>query len=298
MPTGVIIYGMIALLILWIILEQKLLMTTRYTISSKKLPKQLNNTRFVVLADLHNRTFGKKNRRLVRRIHVLAPKFILAAGDIITKKSVCYPGNAYYLMEQLAGSYKIYYAYGNHEQKLERIGKVPVSKRSEEQKKLYSTWIEYKHRLAKLGVVFLDNKSVTLELKSSSLKITGVSLPSEYFIFNTHTDMAPGFMNGLIGESAKEQYQLLIAHNPVYFTDYADWGADLTLSGHLHGGMLRLPGIGGVISPQAKFFPKYDTGHHIHHEGQMVVSRGLGSHSIMPRIFNIPELIDITLKKE
>ncbi len=298
MPTGLIIYGMIILLILWIILEQKLLMTTRYTISSKKLPKQLNHTRFVLLADLHNRTFGKKNRRLLRRIHALAPDFIIAAGDMITKQAVSYPGSAYDLMEQLAGSYKIFYSYGNHEQRFERIGQLPVSERSPEQIKLYSTWVEYKNRLSQLGVVFLDNENIIYELKASKMKIAGVSLPSEYFIFHSHTDMEPGFLNKLMGESAEEQFQLLIAHNPVYFTDYADWGADLTLSGHIHGGMMRLPGIGGVISPQARFFPKYDSGHHTYQEKQMVVSRGLGSHSIMPRIFNIPELIEITLKRE
>lgn len=298
MPTGVVVYGIIALLILWIVLEQKLFLTTRYTISSKKLPAQLNNTRFIVLADLHNRTFGKKNNRLVRRIDALSPEFILAAGDIITKKSACYPGNAYHLMQELAGRYRIFYAYGNHEQKLEYIGKKPLSERTEEEKNLYSTWVEYKNRLAKLGVLFLDNQTTTLETKNSKLKITGVSLPGEYFIFSSHTDMAPSYLNSLLGESAKNDYQLLIAHNPIYFTDYADWGADLTLSGHLHGGMLRLPGIGGVISPQARFFPKYDTGHHTHKGRQMVVSRGLGSHSVMPRIFNIPELIHITLRKD
>jgi predicted MPP superfamily phosphohydrolase len=99
------------------------------------------------------------------------------------------------------------------------------------------------------------------------------------------------YLPSLIGESSREDYQLLIAHNPLYIKNYAEWGADLVLSGHLHGGMMRLPGIGGVLSPQAKFFPKYDAGQYHYQKSQLIVSRGLGSHSIMPRIFNIPELV-------
>jgi predicted MPP superfamily phosphohydrolase len=273
-------------------------MTTKHTVVASKLPASLSNTSFVVLADLHNCTFGRNNSRLFKRIDALSPDFIIAAGDIINKKNACYPSNAFSLMEQLAKKYRVFYAYGNHEQKLERLLKKSPSERSEEETTLCSTWVEFKNRLKLDKVIFLDNESIIIEIKSDKLKITGLSLGPEYFIFNQHQEMEASYLNSLIGKSAKDCYQLLIAHNPVYFTDYAAWGADLTLAGHLHGGMLRLPGIGGVVSPQAKLFPKYDTGKHELGEGQMVVSRGLGSHSIMPRIFNIPELIYINLQNK
>lgn len=296
MHKDVIIYGIILLLIIWTFIERKLLMTTKHTVTTSKLPAGLNNTSFVVLADLHNRTFGKNNARLMKRIDALSPDFIITAGDIINKKNICYPSTTYTLMDQLAKRYRVFYAYGNHEQKLERLVKMPPAEHTAEEAVLASTWVEYKKRLQANKVIFLDNESITIELKSDKLKITGVSLGPEYFIFNEHKEMDKNYLNSLIGKSAKDCYQLLIAHNPMYFTDYATWGADLTLSGHLHGGMLRLPGIGGVISPQAKLFPKYDTGKHVQGEHQMVVSRGLGSHSIMPRIFNVPELIYISLQ--
>jgi predicted MPP superfamily phosphohydrolase len=246
---------------------------------------------------LHNLTFGKNNQRLLRRIDALAPDFIIMAGDMINKKDYCYPSNAFTLVEQLSQKYKVYYAYGNHEQKLERIGRDTSSDWTPEQKIYHSTWVEFKKRLNKLNVIFLDNESCIIEHNSSKLRITGVSLEHSYFEFNSSKELKTNDLNSLIGESSSELYQLLIAHNPVYFKTYADWGADLTLSGHLHGGMMRLPGIGGILSPQAKFFPKYDHGKHTQGEHQLIVSRGLGSHSIMPRLFNIPEIIYVQLNK-
>ena len=93
-----------------------------------------------------------------------------------------------------------------------------------------------------------------------------------------------------------EAFHILLAHNPVYFDTYAAWGADLTLSGHLHGGIIRIPGIGGLITPQAQLFPKYDRGLISVNGKYMVVSAGLGEHTVPIRIFNPPQLILITVE--
>ena len=82
-----------------------------------------------------------------------------------------------------------------------------------------------------------------------------------------------------------------MAHNPDYFEEYAAWGADLVLSGHVHGGMMRLPILGGVVSPAFKLFPKYDGGLFQQGKSTMILSRGLGMHTIPIRIFNPGELI-------
>ncbi len=298
MRKDIILYGIILLTILWAIIEQRLLQTTRHTIHSEKLPQSLDNKSFILLADLHNRTFGKNSQRLVQRIDGLKPDFIIIAGDMVNKKDRSYPSNSYTLLEQLAKKYKLFYAYGNHEQKLERIGKDTSIQWTKEEQEYNSTWIEYKNKLKKAKVVFLDNDSATLELSSALLRITGVSLPYEYFEFNSSKKLRVEELEELVGDHSKELFQILIAHNPVHFSAYEQWGADLTLSGHLHGGMLRLPGIGGVISPQAKFFPKYDKGMYQKGQRYLIVSRGLGSHSIMPRLFNLPELIYVKLKKD
>ena len=289
-----IIIGIILLLIIWALIEQKFLVTSNYRIKSARLPKQLNHTGFVVLADLHNRTFGKDNERLVKRIEKLKPEYILVAGDMINKKVSCYPSNGYTLLESLAKKYKIYYAYGNHEQKMELYQDSKVK----EHEYLYSTWVEFKRKLSALNVTFLDNDFVNFTKGDVDLRITGISIGLQYFERNQIPEMIPEYLNNLVGTRNREQYQILIAHNPIYFNHYAHWGADLVISGHLHGGMMRLPGLGGIISPQAKFFPKYQSGEYSENGLSMVVSRGLGSHSIMPRLFNIPELVYIELENE
>lgn len=295
MQKEIMIYGIIALFILWIYIEQRLLMTTRYVVNSKKLSSEHGQIGFVVLADLHNCSFGTDNNRLIKRIASLKPDFIIVAGDIINKKAASYPGNAYTLLEQLSDQYKIFYAYGNHEQRMELIGKSSQSERTKEEELLYQSWIEFQNRLRNKGVVFLDNESINMDWKGKKLHITGVTIGEEYFGFQTKKEMSPDYLSSLLGQREKDEYQLLIAHNPIYFNQYAEWGADLVLSGHLHGGMMRLPGIGGALSPQAKFFPKYDSGKYEYLSSRMIVSRGLGSHSFMPRIFNIPELVYVSL---
>lgn len=301
-----IILGIIIIIFLWSLIEQKLLVTSKYTIKTRKLPIHLNNTRFVLLADLHNRTFGKMNERLIKQIEALTPEFIIVAGDMINKKEACYPSHAFTLLEQLSKKYKIYYAYGNHEQRLELMQEQLQTKHTpntgtqntKNNDFLYSTWIEYKSRLINSGVIFLDNDNIQFTKKGCTLSISGVSIERKFFERNQHHDMEDEYLLEILGKSDVQNYQLLIAHNPVYFKEYAKWGADLTLSGHLHGGMVRLPGIGGLISPQAKFFPKYQKGTFEENDQYMVVSRGLGSHSVMPRLFNIPELISVELKNK
>lgn len=296
MQKDTILYGIIVIIILWTFIEQKLIMITKHTVNSDKLSKEGSAIDFVLLADLHNRTFGKNNHRLIKKIDKISPKFIIMAGDMINKKDISYPSNAFTLIEQLAKKYTIYYAYGNHENRLERIGREASSEWTLADKEYHSTWVEFKRRLAKQKVVFLDNQKIKVNYDGITLTITGVTLGHDYFVFNSTKELSSKHLNHLLGESSAESYQLLIAHNPVYFQAYSEWGADLTLSGHLHGGMMRLPGIGGVISPQAKFFPKYDTGKHEHNKHYLIVSRGLGSHSIMPRLFNIPEIICVKLQ--
>ena len=94
---------------------------------------------------------------------------------------------------------------------------------------------------------------------------------------------------------APEGYTILLAHNPNYFDVYADWGADLSLSGHIHGGMIRLPLIGGVLSPETLLFPKYDAGVFENGAAKMILSRGLGRGRMGIRLFNPPEVVSITL---
>ncbi len=120
----------------------------------------------------------------------------------------------------------------------------------------------------------------------------------DYFNKLKQPEMTTDYIQKLVGIPENKWYNILIAHNPVYFNFYTEWGADLILSGHLHGGIIRLPGLGGIISPQYKFMPKYDAGMFRENDKIMLVSRGLGLHTIKLRINNRPELMVVTLNNE
>ncbi len=288
--------GLIVLFFLWSFLEQKFITTSKYKINLQGKDKL--NLSFVVLADVHNKSFGKNNRRLVKKILEHKPDFVIIAGDLITKRRACYPGNGYDLMKEISERYPVYYAYGNHEQAFEDLAYSKDTEAYKQNIALYESWNLYKEKLKQLGVYLLDNKSIILHYKDSKLTITGLSLSQKFYGKGKPLNLEQNEIIENIGTRNKEGHTILIAHNPVYFKKYVEWGADLILSGHVHGGLVRIPFIGGVISPQMKLFPKYDAGLLCEDNKRMVISRGLGGHSFMPRFLNMPELVLIEIKSE
>jgi len=262
-----------------------------YTIVSDQLPSGLVGTRFVMLSDLHNNQFGKNNEALIKAIRQVQPEFILVAGDMLVSKEHQNYEVAYNLLAELVKSYPIYYAYGNHEQRLK--------KREENDENMEPSFFLYEKQLKELGVIILDNETIRVERNGSHMDITGVSIDLDYFKKFPRPNMEVQYLKETIGE--KKAFTILIAHNPDYFQQYAQWGADLVLSGHIHGGMVRLPFLGGVVSPQFRLFPKYDSGYFKEevqqNTSQMIISRGLGIHTIKIRVFNRPELVVINLEK-
>ena len=244
--------------------------------------------KFVLLSDLHGYVFGKDNAKLVGAIDSINPDAILVGGDMFTahKKNGKIPYEiGFDLITKLAGKYQIYYGNGNHERKIKTF--------TEEYGNLYD---RYRNRLSKLGVIFLENNSV--EIEGKNIRISGLDLNLEYFRKIIKKKMAPGTIDRLLGGlkgSDKKKFQVLIAHNPQYFKEYVNWGADLTVSGHVHGGIIRLPILGGVISPSIALFPKYDGGKFEDGDKTMILSRGLGTHTIHVRFLNPGEVCVINI---
>lgn len=292
-----ILAGLLLLLFIWSYLEQKVTVKTEYTINPEGKGIASESFSFIVLSDLHNTRFPKGNKTLIQKIFKLNPDFVIIAGDLITKRKPCYPGNAYDLIKELSEHYPVYYAYGNHEQKFQDMADNPMPDRSSDSK-LAESWTVFKEKIADLGVYILDNSSVTIKYKNDTLNITGLSIDTDYYRKSKPPKLEQEYIQSKIGKRSREGYQILIAHNPFYFEEYIRWGADLVLSGHVHGGLVRLPLIGGIISPQVRLFPKYDAGLFEKNGQYMIVSRGLGTHSCMPRIFNPPELVVINLKPD
>ena len=251
----------------------------RYHLSSSKIKKEHH---YVVLSDLHNKSYGEKNKKLLGAIDKLAPEGILIAGDILTSK----PGNSYEaainLLKELAKKYPVYYGMGNHETRLFLYPEVYGDMGK-----------NYERDLNEVQIELMRNESFECE---DNIRITGLDMKRAYYKRFKKEPMDSNYLPETLGESRKDKYEILLAHNPDYFEEYAAWGADLVLSGHVHGGMMRLPILGGVISPSFKLFPKYDGGVFRQGKSTMILSRGLGMHTIPIRIFNPGELISLTLR--
>ena len=154
--------------------------------------------------------------------------------------------------------------------------------------------------LSKHHVKVLDNGEVVLENGNEKISLFGGWCDSNYYKRKEgQKPFTIEVMNSLMKKHPdKSIYSILLAHNPNYFETYAKWGADLMLCGHVHGGMVRLPFIGGVFSPDTLLFPKYSKGIYKLQDKTMVVSRGLGRGMRGFRFFNRPELGVVILESE
>ena len=265
--------------------ENDRLSVETYQFTFPSLPEAFDKTRFVFLTDLHNHCFGQGNERLLEAIRGAEPEFILIGGDMIISRHPRYNNRTKEFLCRLAEEYPVYYTNGNHEENRKRA----TREGREEQKR-------YEWDLRKAGVRFLHNEVVYLEKKGSRIAVAGLEPPALYYKKGRIRRMNQEVMNCLLKKP--EKFTILLAHTPFYFQNYADWGADLVLSGHVHGGMIRLPLIGGVASPQYTLFPKYDAGVYTRDGSLMLLSRGLGLHTLPIRMWNRPELSVICLRKK
>lgn len=262
------------------IIDENRFVTVRKEFALSGLSKEC---RFVLLSDLHNKVYGTKNDKVIEAIRRINPDFIVLAGDLVTSqlREDMTPGIE--LLRALRQDYRIYYGLGNHESKMRQ--------KPDQFGDKYDRLIR---AVSGKNVSVLKNEAAFLP--EYNLKITGLDLDLDYFAHFKIQKMKPGYLQETLPECEKEKCNILIAHNPDYFEEYAQWGADLVLSGHVHGGIMRLPLLGGVIAPSYKIFPKYDGGVFQTGGAAMLLGRGMGSHTIPLRFFNPAELYDVQLK--
>ena len=244
--------------------------------------------RFVMLSDLHDTDVTHDgNRRLLRSIESIDPDFIILAGDMITSyMQPSYNSDvAFDFLRELANRFTVYFGVGNHEQRYKAEPDRFVGK--------YDKLVEF---VQKLGIHFLSDSYIDRE--EDKIRIYGFDIPIDNYRRAVKTYLPDGILNDRFGDPDENKYNILIAHNPDFFDDYAAFGPDLVLSGHLHGGIVAIPGIGGVISPQLRLFPKYDFGTFTKGNTTMIVSRGIGWHTIPVRIFNKAEIVSVTILQD
>lgn len=264
---------------------------THYTIESQKFKGFSRDLNLIFLSDLHNRVYGEKNEPLLQAIRNEKPDLILIGGDMLVGKEDASYDIALDFTSQLPQIAPVLYATGNHEQRMR------------EKPEIYqAAYADYRQQLKDRGVLFLENGSCRIEAGTVLLEISGVELPSASYkklkkLPIQASDIAEYLHKDSVSVTEDSVYRILLAHNPAYMNAYKGWGPDLILSGHLHGGVMRLPGIGGVITPQAFLFPKYSGEMTKEGEQTIIVSRGLGTHTINIRLFNQPEVVSICLKR-
>lgn len=275
------IISLIILAFLWVVLyDSNRFVVTRYAVTNAKLKK---NLRVVVLADLHNKRYGKQNERLLEAVEECRPDLILIAGDMLTAKPGAPFDTAVELVGALAANYPVYYGIGNHEHRLELY---PEEYGDMGQR--------YEAAIRETGAVWLVNSHVTLE--DYGIAVYGSRIDRYYYRRFQVPDMSSEYLRSILGQADGRTYNILLAHNPDYFPQYAAWGADLVCSGHVHGGVVQLPLLKkGVVSPSVRLFPKYDGGLFREGASTMILSRGLGMHTIPLRAFNPGEMILLEL---
>lgn len=281
-----IFIGIFILMYLYIKYNVNTLEVTKYVVENKKVPKEFDGYNIVQISDLHSKLFGENNKKLIQKIKSLNPDIVVVTGDLIDGENNNY-NVALDFMKEISKLYRVYYIIGNHEQKS------LIKKYKDEYK-------DYFNKLHQIDFVNLDNNKVEIVKGDSNINLYGLTVPYscyKYLFDNQETTSIDiDFLEEKLGKVDREQFNILLAHTPFYFDEYEKWGADLTLCGHVHGGIVRLPIVGGLLSPDRKFFPKYDLGKYIKNKSTMIVSKGLGGSKVLIRVNCKPEIVNIKLK--
>lgn len=257
---------------------------THYDVKSAKLDGLSRECRIVFLSDLHNNCYGKENEKLLESVSEQEPDLILIGGDMLIGKMDVSPDVAERFVSRLTKIAPVYYANGNHEQRMKIAPE-----------KFGNRYQAYKEKIANSGVVFLENAHTDRMVEACSIRITGLEIPQEGYRKFCKTEVTLHQIEACVGQADSETYQILLAHNPIYAETYLKWGADLVLSGHLHGGVVRVPFLGGIVTPQFRLFPEYSGEMSRVGEQTVIVSKGLGTHTIKVRFLNPAEMIVLHL---
>lgn len=274
-----IVIGMIVIAVVGVVIfDSNRFVIREYTVESDKLTKDYN---FCVMSDLHCKCYGKNNSRLLNAVRNINADACLLPGDMITAAKGKSTKPAIEFISELAKIMPVYYSFGNHEYRTQIYTDV------------YGTmFADYEAHLNEAGVSLLNNEKVSF----GETDIYSLSIDRDYYVRLKNVNMPSGYIESKLQAVDESRFSILLAHNPEYFEEYVGYGADLILSGHVHGGLVRLPFWGGMVSPKVRFFPKYDGGRFDMDNKCMIVSRGLGNHSIPIRFNNPGEIIVIHVK--
>ncbi|OUA61093.1 metallophosphoesterase [Bacillus thuringiensis] len=260
---------------IFLYLQNNLISITEIKITSSKIPSSFKGYKILQISDLHNKKFGDNQDVLIQKMKSIDPDIIAITGDLIDSKS--YDAEvSMQLIREMVKKYPVYFVTGNHEQWSGKYNSL-------------------EKELKKYGVNVLRNEHVGIRKGEQEINLLGIDDP-EFGTGNRDEG------NIIIDEIKKakiemqsDRYNVLLSHRPEFIKEYTNERLDLVLSGHAHGGQVRLPFIGGLVAPNQGVLPKYTAGLYVEQNTSMVVSRGLGSSIIPQRILNRPEIVVVQL---
>lgn len=268
--TALIILALIAAAAAFLIKDSRDdLEISRYEVKSQKLPESFDGFKIVQLSDLHGAEFGEDGMGLVEKVGSLEPDMIALTGDFVTDEGDLAAVEK--LAARLVKLCPVYFISGNHE---------------------FGSGLAVKVRniLERAGVKYLSNEYLTISRGEDGILLGGVEDPLAY------ADMlSPDELAQKMNDAAPDAFKILLGHRNYWMTEYPELPVDLIFCGHAHGGLIRIPGVGGLIGTDRRLFPDFDAGEYNNGRYTLIVSRGLGNSVPIPRIFNRPEIVCVEI---
>lgn len=230
----------------------------------ESLPPQFDGLRVAELSDLHGRSFGKNNVRLLRTLQKARPDMICICGDLFDEKTdltMLEP-----LLTGLTDIAPVYYVTGNHEWQVKNLR-------------------ELLRKMRAWGVTVLENEGRVLSRGGAEMVVAGVHDPCGPYDMKT-----PAALVRELRSAQGNDFILMLSHRNDELAMWSQLGVQLVLSGHCHGGVVRLPFVGGVFGTRRELFPEYDAGVYRQDGTTLFVSRGLGYTNVHFRLFNRPHV--------
>lgn len=269
--------------------------------------KNSDKASFIFISDFHNKSYKDNYQKLLNEIFELNPHYIVLGGDFIdfskfnkTFKIINYDKTISFIKELVKYSSKIktnenynlkkiLFTFGNHELRLKDANN------DERFLKAYGHFIDV---LNENDIQIIDNETIDL---SSGISFSGLSLYNGYYYnklsFKKNFEhIEKNVLDEYFLDLDKNRFNIVSFHKPDYFNDLFDYGFDLVLSGHNHGGLVRLPKVGAIVSPDLDLFPRYDYGKYAFNNKTLIVSSGLGEHFLRLRLNNKPEICYISIE--
>ena len=255
--------------------------TTQYYVALDGIEKPV---RIAIVADTHGKIFGKDNNLLYKKVRTQAPDVIVLLGDLFPKEyKKSDKDDVIQFTQSMQDIAQVFFAMGNHE-------------------KNYSAqygddWID---EIRNTGAIVFEEECKDIVLNGNTIRI-GSSMGHGYLFGRTKEEYYASTEYAVLTELENSPYPtILLAHMPdtiAFVEARRKWHIDLALCAHTHGGVIRIPGKGGLYAPMQGWWPKFDYGEYqLNDQMRMIITSGLSGHDKVPRIFNLPEIcvIDIT----